>query len=108
MHTTSDYPTTLHNTLTAIRDGLPRVDEQVSIERELTDQERVSGTMAEQLESLAEHYDKMENACKEHEHGEAFVEEDLLGNSFLLLALTYKLTAFRNEPRHRRATRNNF
>ncbi|TFY70472.1 hypothetical protein EVG20_g2531 [Dentipellis fragilis] len=78
MNTTADYPTTLHNTLTAIRDGLPRVDEQVSIERVLTDQERVSGTMAEQLESLAEHYDKMENACKEHEHGEAFVEEDLL------------------------------
>ncbi|KAA1467537.1 hypothetical protein DENSPDRAFT_251101 [Dentipellis sp. KUC8613] len=78
LNTTADYPTTLHNTLTAIRDGLPRIDEQLSIERVLTDQERVSGTMAEQLESLAEHYDKMENACKEHEHGEAFVEEDLL------------------------------
>ncbi|TFY83282.1 hypothetical protein EWM64_g718 [Hericium alpestre] len=74
---TADYPSTLHDTLSTIRDALPRACQSIRVDEVLTKQEDLSATMAEQLESLAEHYDKMEGALQEHEAGEVFGEDDL-------------------------------
>ena len=42
-------------------------------------QDAISSKMAEQLESLAHHYDNMSNALHDFEAGEEFSEEDMQG-----------------------------
>jgi len=75
---TGAYPTTLHDTLNAIRDGLPHT-QKVEIQKVLEAQEQTSISMAEQLESLAAHYGQMKNALKESESGDVFGDADLQG-----------------------------
>jgi autophagy-related protein 17 len=82
--TTDQYPETLSNTISTIRDSFPAVTPLTSVVDILTAQENVSTTMAHRLESLAAHYDQMAVALRESEAGEAFSEEDLQG-PFLLL-----------------------
>ena len=43
-------------------------------------QDAISSKMAEQLESLAHHYDNMSNALHDFEAGEEFSEEDMQGS----------------------------
>ena len=47
-----------------------------SFDTMFTSQEVTSAKMAEQLESLAHHYDNMSNALHDFEAGEEFGEED--------------------------------
>ena len=46
-------------------------------------QEDTSGKMADQLESLAHHYDNMSNALHDFEAGEEFGEEDIQGATMI-------------------------
>jgi autophagy-related protein 17 len=47
----------------------------------LNSEEATSTTLAQHLESLAVHYDKISEALKDSEAGEPFEEEDLKGGS---------------------------
>jgi len=75
---TGAYSTTLHDTLNAIRDGLPHT-QKIEIQKVLKAQEQASISMAEQLESLAAHYSQMKSALKESESGDVFGDTDLQG-----------------------------
>lgn len=73
--TTADYPVTLHDSLNAIRDGLPP-PQTLNIEEVLNYQGRVSSSMAGQLENLTDHLSSIEHAVEED-----ITEDDFLGGS---------------------------
>ncbi|KAI0322587.1 autophagy protein Apg17-domain-containing protein [Amylostereum chailletii] len=75
---TASYAHNLTDTLDGIKHDLPSLTLPVNIEQVLTSQERVSEFMASQLESLATHYEQMEQALAESEAGGVFEEDDLL------------------------------
>ncbi|KAI1797380.1 autophagy protein Apg17-domain-containing protein [Ganoderma leucocontextum] len=77
--TTSDYPESLSKTIAAIKDMVPVEVSLPSFDTIFASQEATSGKMAEQLESLAHHYDNMSNALHDFEAGEEFGEEDIQG-----------------------------
>ena len=79
LNKTDDYPETLNNTTTAIRDSLPDVPPLPPMDKLLTTQDEKITLMARHLESLAAHYDQMAGALHESEAGEIFSEEDLEG-----------------------------
>ncbi|KAI0303808.1 autophagy protein Apg17-domain-containing protein [Multifurca ochricompacta] len=74
---TASYTVTLQNTLHAIRETLPSDEPAVDIHKLLSTQEHWTTGMAHQLESLAEHFEKMEVALKDSEAGERFSEGDI-------------------------------
>ncbi|EGN98873.1 hypothetical protein SERLA73DRAFT_168466 [Serpula lacrymans var. lacrymans S7.3] len=74
---TYDYPETLLNTVSSIRESLPESSALPSIRDIIISQEKISTQMASHLESLAAHYDQMAGALRESEAGESFSEEDL-------------------------------
>ncbi|TBU24040.1 autophagy protein Apg17-domain-containing protein [Dichomitus squalens] len=77
--TTSDYPESLSKTIGAIKDMVPVEVPLPSFDAIFASQEGTSAKMAEQLESLAHHYDNMSNALHDFEAGEEFSEEDVQG-----------------------------
>ncbi|KAJ2922864.1 hypothetical protein H1R20_g14249, partial [Candolleomyces eurysporus] len=80
LNKTADYPSSLRNTITSLRESLP-VPPQVPILTQMQDiliaEDAVIASMAEKLESLAGHYDGMAGALKDSEAGEVFADEDL-------------------------------
>lgn len=76
---TLDYPESLSNTISAIREGVPVESPLPSTEDIFSTQEEASTKMANHLESLAAHYDQMLVAMRDHEAGEDFSEEDIQG-----------------------------
>jgi len=74
---TASYTARLHETLRAIRDSLPPDKPVVDVQKVLSTQEQWTTEMANQLEGLAEHFQKMEDALKESEAGEKFSEDDI-------------------------------
>ncbi len=82
--TTSDYPESLSKTIEAIKEMVPVAVPLPSFNTIFASQEATSGKMAEQLESLAHHYDNMSNALHDFEAGEEFGEEDIMGAVALL------------------------
>ena len=77
--TTSDYPESLSKTIDAIKEMVPVEVPLPPFTTIFASQEATSGKMAEQLESLAHHYDNMSNALHDFEAGEEFGEEDIKG-----------------------------
>ena len=73
------YTATLQETLRSIRDALPPDKQLVDVQKILSTQEHWTTEMANQLEGLAEHFEKMEVALRESEAGEAFSEGDIQG-----------------------------
>lgn len=65
-------------------------------------QEGASVKMADQLESLAAHYDQMLVAMTDHDAGETFSEQDIQGEciSTLSIIVVYLLTTHRDEQRY--------
>ena len=79
--TTSDYPESLSKTIAAIKEMVP-VEVPLPVFDTIFDsQDAISSKMAEQLESLAHHYDNMSNALHDFEAGEEFSEEDMQGTT---------------------------
>jgi autophagy-related protein 17 len=76
---TASYTATLQDTLRAIREALPPDEPAVDVRKVLSTQEHWITEMAHQLESLAEHFEKMEVAQKDSEAGETFSEGDIHG-----------------------------
>ncbi len=76
---TASYTATLQDTLRAIRESLPPDKPAVDVHNILSTQEHWATEMAHQLESLAEHFEKMEVALKDSEAGETFSEDDIQG-----------------------------
>ena len=76
---TASYTATLQDTLRAIRDALPPDKPAVDIQKVLSTQEQWTTDMAHQLESLTEHFEKMEVALRDSETGEIFSEDDIQG-----------------------------
>ncbi|KAI9061011.1 hypothetical protein FKP32DRAFT_1654906 [Trametes sanguinea] len=76
---TSDYPESLANTIDAIKEMVPAEVALPRFDTVFAAQVETSSKMAEQLESLAHHYDNMTNAMHDFEAGEEFSEEDLQG-----------------------------
>ncbi|OSD06340.1 hypothetical protein PYCCODRAFT_1431344 [Trametes coccinea BRFM310] len=76
---TSDYPESLAKAIGDIKETLPEAIELPRFNTIFAAQGHTSSRMAEQLESLAHHYDNMTNAMHDFEAGEEFSEEDLLG-----------------------------
>lgn len=76
---TASYTATLQETLHAIRVGLPPDKPVVDVQKILSTQEHWTTEMANQLEGLAEHFEKMEVALRESEAGEKFSEGDIHG-----------------------------
>jgi len=76
---TASYTARLHETLRAIRESLPPDKPVVEVQKVLSTQEQWTTEMANQLEGLAEHFEKMEVALKESEAGEKFSEDDIQG-----------------------------
>ncbi|KAJ7274517.1 autophagy-related protein 17 [Mycena haematopus] len=74
---TDDYPETLNNTTTSIRESLPDAPPLPPMDKLLTTQDEKITVMARHLESLAAHYDQMAGALNESEAGEIFSEDDL-------------------------------
>ncbi|KAJ7903658.1 autophagy protein Apg17-domain-containing protein [Mycena olivaceomarginata] len=74
---TDDYPETLNNTTTVIRESLPDMPPLPAMDTLLRTQDEKITVMARHLESLAAHYDQMAGALNETEAGEVFSEEDL-------------------------------
>lgn len=74
---TASYTATLQDTLRAIREALPPDKPAVDIQKILSTQEHWTTEMAHQLESLTEHFEKMEDAQRESEAGERFSEDDI-------------------------------
>ncbi|KAI9512058.1 autophagy-related protein 17 [Russula earlei] len=74
---TASYTATLQETLHAIRDSLPPDKPVVDVRKMLSTQEYWSTEMANQLEGLARHFEKMGVALKESEAGEKFSEGDI-------------------------------
>ena len=75
----ASYTTTLQEALRAIREALPPDKPIVDVQTILSTQEHWTTEMANQLEGLAEHFEKMELALRESEAGEKFTEEDIQG-----------------------------
>jgi autophagy-related protein 17 len=75
----ASYTATLQETLRAIRDALPPDKPVVDVQNVLSTQEHWTTGMANQLEGLAEHFEKMEVALRESEAGEEFSEGDIQG-----------------------------
>jgi len=73
------YTATLQETLRSIRDALPPDKQVVDVQKILPTQEHWTTEMANQLEGLAEHFEKMEVALRESEAGEKFSEGDIQG-----------------------------
>jgi len=71
------YTATLQETLRSIRDALPPDKQVVDVQKILSTQEHWTTEMANQLEGLAEHFEKMEVALRESEAGETFSEGDI-------------------------------
>lgn len=80
---TASYTATLQDTLRAIREALPPDKPTVDIQKVLSTQEHWTTEMAHQLESLTEHFEKMEDALRESEAGEKFSEDDIQGEHYL-------------------------
>lgn len=80
---TASYTATLQDTLRAIREALPPDKPTVDIQKVLSTQEHWTTEMAHQLESLTEHFEKMEDALRESEAGEKFSEDDIQGKHYL-------------------------
>lgn len=76
---TASYTATLQDTLRAIREALPPDKPAVDIQEMLSTQEHWTTEMAHQLESLTEHFEKMEVALRDSEAGERFSEDDIQG-----------------------------
>ena len=76
---TASYTATLQDTLRAIREALPPDKPAVDIQKTLSTQEHWTTEMAHQLESLTEHFEKMEVAQRDSEAGEMFSEDDIQG-----------------------------
>ena len=76
---TASYTATLQDTLRAIREALPPDKPAVDIQTILSTQEHWTTEMAHQLESLTEHFEKMELAQRDSEAGERFSEDDIQG-----------------------------
>lgn len=76
---TASYTATLQDTLRAIREALPPDKPVVDIQEVLSKQEHWTTEMAHQLESLTEHFEKMEVAQRDSEAGERFSEDDIQG-----------------------------
>ncbi|KAJ7581262.1 autophagy-related protein 17 [Mycena floridula] len=74
---TDEFPETLNNTITSIRNSLPDNASFPGIEVALTSQDCILTSMAGHLESLASHYDQMATALRDSEAGEAFSQEDI-------------------------------
>ncbi|KAI9461690.1 autophagy protein Apg17-domain-containing protein [Lactarius psammicola] len=74
---TASYTATLQDTLRAIREALPPDKSAVDIQEVLSIQEHWTTEMAHQLESLTEHFEKMEVALRDSEAGERFSEDDI-------------------------------
>jgi len=74
---TASYTATLQDTLRAIREALPPDKPAVDIQKILSTQEHWTTDMAHQLESLTEHFEKMEVALRDSEAGEMFSEDDI-------------------------------
>lgn len=79
LNTTDEYPETLINTISAIRNALPGSSPLLQVETILLAQAQASTAMAGHLESLTAHYDQMAATLRESEAGEVFSEEDLQG-----------------------------
>ena len=79
MSSTYDYPETLSNTVSSIRDSLRVSDAPSPIESLLVSQEKTTAGMAKHLESLASHYDQMADALHDSEAGISYSEEDMRG-----------------------------
>jgi hypothetical protein len=79
---TASYTATLQDTLRAIREALPPDKPAVDIQKILSTQEHWTTEMAHQLESLTEHFEKMEDAQRESEAGERFSEDDIQGTHY--------------------------
>lgn len=75
----ASYTATLQETLRAIREALPPDKPIVDVQKILSTQEHWTTEMANQLEGLAEHFEKMEVALRESEVGEKFTEDDIQG-----------------------------
>ena len=80
---TASYTATLQDTLRAIREALPPDKPAVDLQKVLSTQEHWTTEMAHQLESLTEHFEKMEDALRESEAGEKFSEDDIQGKHYL-------------------------
>jgi autophagy-related protein 17 len=76
---TTSYTATLQDTLRAIREALPPDKPAVDVRKILSTQGHWTTEMAHRLESLAEHFEKMEDALKDSEAGETFSEGDIHG-----------------------------
>ncbi|KAI9568239.1 autophagy-related protein 17 [Boletus coccyginus] len=77
MSTTYDYPETLSNTVSSIRDSLPVSNAPPPIQSSLVSQEKTTTVMARHLESLASHYDQMADALHDSEVGISHSEEEM-------------------------------
>ncbi|RPD61104.1 hypothetical protein L226DRAFT_486215 [Lentinus tigrinus ALCF2SS1-7] len=77
--TTSDYPESLSKTIGAIKEMVPAEISLPSFNEIFASEEATSTKMAEELESLAHHYNNMSNALHDFEEGEEFGEEDMQG-----------------------------
>ncbi len=66
-------------TIGAIKEMVPVEVPLPSFSHIFSSQETTSIKMAEELESLAHHYDNMSNALHDFEAGEEFHEEDMQG-----------------------------
>jgi autophagy-related protein 17 len=75
----TSYTATLQETLRAIRDALPPDKPVVDVQKVLSTQEHWTTKMANQLEDLAGHFEKMEVTLRESEAGEKFNESDIQG-----------------------------
>jgi autophagy-related protein 17 len=75
----ASYTLTLQETLRAIREALPPDKPIVNVQKILSTQEHWTTEMANQLEGLAEHFEKMQVALRESEAGEKFTEDDIQG-----------------------------
>ncbi|KAI0033079.1 autophagy protein Apg17-domain-containing protein [Vararia minispora EC-137] len=75
---TAAYPHTLQDTLYNIEEGLPPKTPSTDVTMILTSQDNVSESMAQQLESLAQHYDQMERSLSDSEAGHVFEADDLM------------------------------
>ena len=84
---TASYTATLQDTLRAIREALPPDKPAVDVQKTLSTQEHWTTEMAHQLESLTEHFEKMEVALRDSEAGDTFSEDDIQGAHFHSLCI---------------------
>ncbi|KAI0693127.1 autophagy protein Apg17-domain-containing protein [Cytidiella melzeri] len=77
MARTSDYPETLVGTISVIQNSLPPPLSVPDMTEVFNAQESMSADMANDLQSLLQHYDQMAQALHENEAGEEFSDADL-------------------------------